>query len=115
MASTERDKRAADLLMGMVDAKLSAIKVVKDAHRDFRTRIPIRHASDIAQAAEMRGISIRSYLRRALLSFVAYDLGKDVVEMLSDEPAQRLKSEGPKTNRRVGGEGHGNWRIERLS
>jgi hypothetical protein len=113
MTSPNPDWR--DLFMGQVDVEMAKRRWPKRPHRDFKARIQLSAAPAVTSAAANRGMSTSAYIRRAALAFAAFDLGIDLDQMLSDEPATRLKSEGPKTNRLEGGEGHGNWRIEGLS
>jgi len=100
-----------DLLLGMVDAILARQAVDKSPHRDYKARMPLRVAPLLAEAAAAREMSVSAYLRRAGLAFVAHDLGISLEELLHDEPATRLRTEGPKTNRQEAGEGHGLWKI----
>jgi len=100
-----------ELLMGTVEAELASRDAPKRPHRDYRARVPLSAAPHIAEAARRRDMSITAYLRRAAIAFAAYDLGLDQQQMLVDEPATRLKSEGPRTNRLQQGRGHGDWKI----
>ena len=103
-----------ELLMGSVDALFEERKTVKRPHRDIRTRVPVHIAPLIFKAAALRGLSAAAYLRRAVVAFAAYDLGLDAAQLLEEEPAMRLKGEGPKTNRLEAGRGHGSWGIRGL-
>lgn len=105
------DPTPADLLMGMVDAVIANGVVDKSPHRDYKARMPLEVAPLLAKAAELRGMSVSAYLRRAGLAFVAADLGIPLEDLLRNEPATRLRTEGPKTNRSDAGEGHGLWKI----
>lgn len=100
-----------DLVMGSVEAELDRRHKPKRPHRDFRARIQLSAVPMVVEAARRRDMSATAFLRRAALAFAAYDLGLDIDQILADEPATRLKSEGPKTNRYEAGRGHGDWRI----
>jgi hypothetical protein len=62
-------------------------------------------------AAKKRGVPLAVYYRRAVLAFVAHDLGIDFIELAQFEPA--IAAEGL-TPRKFGGKGFGKWRIGRL-
>lgn len=68
----------------------------------------------VKRAAEKRGMSMSSYVRRSAMAFVCFDLGLDWREtMAGDRGAAKIgKSyvEGGET----GGDGFGPWRIEGL-
>lgn len=101
-------------MMGQVDSVISTRGYQKPPHRDFKARIQQSAAPSVTKAAADRGMSTSAYIRRAALAFAAFDLGLDLAELLQDEPATRLKSDGPRTNLLEAGEGHGNWTIEGL-
>lgn len=66
----------------------------------------------IAEAAKKRGIPVSHYYRRALLAFVAYDLGIDFLELAKFEPPIRESETLPP--RRLEGRGFGKWKIRGL-
>lgn len=103
-----------ELMMGRVDATIAKRTHPKAPHRDFRTRMPQSAVASILRAAELRGMSVSAYLRRAGLAFVAHDLGLDLAQLLEDEPPTRNKFDGPKKDKVMKGQGHGQWRIEGL-
>lgn len=65
----------------------------------------------LVRAAKKRGVPLAVYYRRAVLAFVAYDLGIDFLELAQFEPA--IAADGL-TPRKFGGKGFGKWRIRRL-
>lgn len=115
MTMTSREPDWIELVMGNIDTLIAHRSPSKRAHRDFKARIQLSAAPAIFAAAERRNMSASAYLRRCALAFAAYDLDLDLDVLLADEPATRLKSEGPKTNRLDEGQGHGEWVIGGLS
>lgn len=66
-------------------------------------------------AAERRGLSKSTYIRRAIAAFVAHDLEQDFAEVLKDGPSlvRYAHRSGYGAKRRVDdGKGHGPWEIE---
>lgn len=109
-------EEAAEILLGMLDAHDKEVdhEASRNPYRDYRVRVPLEAAGPIQQAAAARGMSIAAYSRRAVTAFAAFDLGLDPYALLKLEPATRLKSEGPKSNRYDRGEEHGHWMIKGL-
>lgn len=105
------DMSPEDLILGMIDANLEARVVDKSPHRDYRARVPLSAVPALLEAADLRGMTISAYLRRAGLAFAAYDLGLSLDELLEDEPVSQLRWRNPGGNPSARGRGHGLWRI----
>ena len=101
----------AEALLAQVDASRERRGDNKAPYRDFRVRVPLDTANLVHRFASDRRMSVTGAARRSLLAFVAFDYGLDLRELLRNEPASRMQSEGPQVQHYERGEGHGNWSI----
>lgn len=67
----------------------------------------------LKEAARQRGISMESYLRRAVMAFVTADLELDWEVVMAGEPPTVSFGREPRSGVRVGGAGYGDWRVRR--
>ena len=83
--------------------------------------VPFRPEKDILliSAARARDITISAYIRRAAMSFTAFDLGMSFDEIsLGEWPVNRFGTgAGPRgeNRRRANGKGAGRWQITGLT
>jgi hypothetical protein len=68
----------------------------------------------VKRAAEARGMSLSSYLRRAVLSFACFDLGLDWYETMADDRGANKIGRPASDGVESGGHGFGKWQIEGL-
>ena len=90
-------------------------QVDANGSRQQTTRIglhfPPTWARLVKQAAAARGMSYTAYVRRAAMSFAAYDMQVDLYEVLGEEPPTCDLINGTPKYTPKRGRGYGLWRI----
>lgn len=102
-----------DELLNDEIAQLPAPKRIRRSGQETVTwpfALPIEVGDLVKDAAAARGMSIHSYMRRAITAFAAYDHGIPFRELAENELAVTKPND---TGRgvKMHGAGHGPWRI----
>jgi hypothetical protein len=103
-----------DLLTDAVQRSISVKRIAPNTDK-FMVRTALTTRPLLLHAAQARGVSTDTYIRRALSAFLVYDLGLDWWELLSDEPWATLSGQSLHERRPLAGAGYGPWQIDSLS
>jgi D-arabinose 5-phosphate isomerase GutQ len=108
------DTKWKQVLLDKVNSKNSTLA----ARSSLMLKLPDDWLAMVNAAAKTRNISVSAYARRALMSFVAHDLGQPFDDIMQTEPGIRGYAEDPARHgdqvERALGQGHGQWVIQQL-